>query len=129
MKAVYEILEQAGIALDGKALRGSCQPGEPNSLTYMVSAWATAARLVLGQRQVDEKSKQITAIPALLSLLALEGAIVTIDAIGCQTAIVEQIVEQGGEYVLPVKGNQGNLHQDVVDWFERAQEKRFRGEQ
>lgn len=129
LQAVYEILVQAGIAIDGKALRGSCQPGEPNSLIYMVSAWATEARLVLGQRKVDEKSNEITAIPELLSLLAIEGAIVTIDAIGCQTAIAQQIVEQGGDYVLPLKGNQGNLHQDVVDWFERAQEKRFRGEQ
>lgn len=129
LKAVYEILEQSGIAIDGKALRGSGQPGEPNSVIYMVSAWATEARLVLGQRKVDEKSNEITAIPELLSLLALEGAIVTIDAIGCQRAIAEQIVEQGGDYVLAVKRNQGNLHQDVVDWFERAQEKRFHREQ
>lgn len=71
----------------------------------------------------------ITAIPQLLSVLALEGAIVTIDAIGCQTAIAQQIVEQGGDYVLPVKGNQGNLHKDVMDWFERAEEQHFSGEQ
>jgi predicted transposase YbfD/YdcC len=128
LKAVYTILTQAGIAIDGKALRGSGQSGHPNSLIYMVSAWATEARLVLGQRKVDEKSNEITAIPKLLSLLALEGAIVTIDAIGCQTAIAEQIVAQGGDYVLPIKGNQGNLQKDVVDWFERAQEKHFNGE-
>lgn len=129
MNAVSGMLKQAGIAIDGKALRGSGHPGEPNSLTYMVSAWATEARLVLGQRKVDEKSNEITAIPELLSLLTLDGAIVTIDAIGCQTAIAQQIVEQGGDYVLPVKGNQGNLHKDVVDWFERAEAKRFSGEQ
>lgn len=129
LNTVSGMLKQAGIAIDGKALRGSCQPGEPTSLTYMVSAWATEARLVLGQRKVDEKSNEITAIPELLSLLTLDGAIVTIDAIGCQTAIAHQIVEQGGDYVLPVKGNQGNLHKDVVDWFERAQAKRFSGEQ
>jgi predicted transposase YbfD/YdcC len=128
LKAVYTILTQAGIAIDGKALRGSGQSGHPNSLIYMVSAWATEARLVLGQRKVDEKSNEITVIPELLSLLALEGAIVTIDAIGCQTAIAEQIVAQGGDYVLPIKGNQGNLQKDVVDWFERAQEKHFNGE-
>jgi len=128
LKAVYTILTQAGIAIDGKALRGSGQSGHPNSLIYMVSAWATEARLVLGQRKVDEKSNEITAIPELLSLLALEGAIVTIDAIGCQTAIAEQIVAQGGDYVLPIKGNQGNLQKDVVDWFERAEEKHFNGE-
>lgn len=72
------MLKQAGIAIDGKALRGSCHPGESNSLTYMVSAWATEARLVLGQRKVDEKSNEITAIPELLSLLTLDGAIVTV---------------------------------------------------
>ncbi len=129
LNAVSGMLKQAGIAIDGKALRGSCHPGEPNSLSYMVSAWATEARLVLGQRKVDEKSNEITAIPELLSLLTLDGAIVTIDAIGCQTAIAQQIVEQGGDYVLPVKGNQGNLHKDLVDWFERAEAKRFSGEQ
>lgn len=129
LNTVSGVLKQAGIAIDGKALRGSGHPGEPPSLIYMVSAWATEARLVLGQRKVDEKSNEITAIPELLSLLTLDGAIVTIDAIGCQTAIARQIVEQGGDYVLPVKGNQGNLHKDVVDWFERVQAKRFSGEQ
>lgn len=129
LQAVHTILEQAGIAIDGKVLRGSSQPGEPASMICMVSAWATSARLVLGQKKVDEKSNEITAIPQLLSVLALEGAIVTIDAIGCQRAIAQQIVEQGGDYVLPVKGNQGNLHKDVMDWFERAEEQHFRGEQ
>ena len=129
LNTVSGVLKQAGIAIDGKALRGSGHPGEPTSLIYMVSAWATEARLVLGQRKVNEKSNEITAIPELLSLLTLDSAIVTIDAIGCQTAIAQQIVEQGGDYVLPVKGNQGNLHKDLVDWFERVQAKRFGGEQ
>lgn len=68
LNTVSEMLKQAGIAIDGKALRGSCQPGEPTSLTYMVSAWATEARLVLEQRKVDEKSNEITAIPKVMLL-------------------------------------------------------------
>ncbi|NJL42963.1 MAG: ISAs1 family transposase [Pseudanabaena sp. SU_2_4] len=128
-KDVYTMLEQAGIAIDGKALRGSSKPDESNSTIYMVSAWATESRLVLGQVKVNEKSNEITAIPELLSLLDLKDAMVTIDAIGCQKTIAEQIVVQGGDYVLPVKGNQGNLHKDIMDWFERAEEKRFSGEQ
>jgi predicted transposase YbfD/YdcC len=129
LKTAYTLLEQAGIAIDGKALRGSCERDVPNSMIYMVSAWATEAKLVLGQLKVHEKSNEITAIPELLSQLALDGAIVTIDAIGCQTAIAEQIVVQGGDYVLPVKGNQGNLHEDLVDWFERVEASRFHGRQ
>jgi hypothetical protein len=94
LQAVYGILKQSGIAIDGKALRGSYERGEEKSMIYMVSAWATEANLVLGQRKVNEKSNEITAIPELLAILALEGAIVTIDAMGCQTAIAEQIVAQ-----------------------------------
>jgi predicted transposase YbfD/YdcC len=129
LKTGDAMLEKAGIAIDGKALRGSGERGEPNSMIYMVSAWATEAKLVLGQLKVHEKSNEITAIPQLLDLLDLEGAIVTMDAMGCQTTLAEQIVKQGGDYVLPVKGNQGNLHEDLVDWFERAQENRFHGHQ
>jgi len=79
----------------------------------MVSAWATTNSLVLGQVKTAEKSNEITAIPRLLSLLEIEGSIVTIDAMGCQTQIVEQIVEQKGEYCISLKGNQGTLHQEV----------------
>ena len=84
----------------------------------MVSAWGEANGLVLGQQKVDEKSNEITAIPLLLEALDLTGCIVTIDAMGCQTEIAEQIVDQeGGDYVLSLKGNQGQLHEDVKEMF------------
>ena len=79
----------------------------------MVSAWASTNRLVLGQEATEEKSNEITAIPKLLELLELKGCIVTIDAMGCQHAIAEQIVAQGGEYVLGLKGNQSHLQEAV----------------
>jgi predicted transposase YbfD/YdcC len=123
----YEITGGQVIALDGKALRGSFESGNKRSMIYMVSAWATESRLVLGQQKVHEKSNEITAIPELLRVLDLEGAVVTIDAMGCQTAIAEQIVSQKGDYVLALKGNQGNLHKDVVEQFEQARQEKFRG--
>ena len=83
----------------------------------MVSAWASANRLVLGQVKVAEKSNEITAIPELLSLLVLKGCIVTIDAMGCQTEIVRAIIDQEADDVISLKGNQGTLHQNVEDRF------------
>lgn len=84
----------------------------------MVSAWATANSVVLGQVKTEEKSNEITAIPELLKLLEIKGCIVTIDAMGCQKAIAEQIIKQKGDYVLGLKGNQGNLYEDVKLFFE-----------
>jgi predicted transposase YbfD/YdcC len=127
VQAVYQITSGQVIAIDGKTLRGSCERGNRRSLIHMVSAWATANRLVLGQRKVDEKSNEITAIPELLRLLDLDGATVTIDAMGCQTEIAAQIIQQKGNYVLALKGNQGHLHQDVMELFEQAREQRFQG--
>ena len=92
----------------------------------MVSAWASVNRLVLGQLKVEEKSNEITAIPELLKLLVLKGCIVTIDAMGCQTEIVNLIVEQEADYVISLKGNQGRLHQDVQEAFAYAEETHFR---
>lgn len=109
--------QQEVIALDGKAVRRSHDRCAGKSAIHMVSAWATGQRLVLAQTQVDEKSNEITALPVLLRQLALSGCIVTIDAMGCQTAIARQIVEQGGDYVLALKGNQGTLAQDVELMF------------
>ncbi|MEM1308137.1 MAG: ISAs1 family transposase [Cyanobacteria bacterium P01_H01_bin.153] len=90
------------------------------------NAWASENRLVFGQVKVDSKSNEITAIPKLLEVLDLKGCIVTIDAIGTQTAIAQQIVEQGADYILPLKGNQGNLHQDVEQLFDWAIQTQFR---
>jgi len=91
----------------------------------MVSAWAAANELVLAQVKVDDKSNEITAIPALLALLDITGCIVTIDAMGCQTKIARQIVDQGGDYLLAVKENQGNLYADIASFFDLAQQNGF----
>ncbi len=109
--------QQEVIALDGKMVCRSQDRRAGNSAMHRVSAWATGQRLVLAQTQVDEKSNEITALPVLLRQLALAGCIVTIDAMGCQTAIARQIVEQGGDYVLALKGNQGTLAADVELMF------------
>lgn len=101
------------IAIDGKTLRNSMNKVAGTSAIHMVSAFATDARLVLAQQKVDEKSNEITAIPKLLNLLDLKGQIITIDAMGTQKAIAKQIIDQGGDYVLALKGNQGTLDQDV----------------
>jgi predicted transposase YbfD/YdcC len=91
----------------------------------MVSAWGVANGLVLGQRKVDEKSNEITAIPQLLEALDLKGCIVTIDAMGCQRDIAQQIVDQEGDYLLSLKGNQGQLHEDVAGMFDYFEEIAF----
>src|SRR5215211_5219678 len=109
---VGEVGDQV-VAVDGKTLRGSHDRGRGKEALHLVSAWATASGLVLGQVATDAKSNEITAIPHLLRLLALEGATVTIDALGCQTAIAAQIVEQGADYVLALKDNHPALRERV----------------
>jgi predicted transposase YbfD/YdcC len=101
------------VAIDGKALRGSHDRRAGKAALHLVSAWATASGLVIGQVATDAKSNEITAMPVLLRLLALEGATVTIDAMGCQTAIAAQIVEQQADYVLALKDNHPALHERV----------------
>ncbi len=86
----------------------------------MVSAWSTANGVVLGQEKTAAKSNEITAIPELLNSLAIKGCIVTIDAMGCQKDIAEQIVKQKGDYLLALKGNQGNFHEEVVSFLKVA---------
>ena len=103
----------AVIAIDGKTLRRSYQKKGAKAPIHMVSAFAARQRLVLGQIKVADKSNEIVAIPALLAMLAIEGAIVTIDAMGCQRGIAEQILNKNADYVLALKGNQGTLHDDV----------------
>jgi predicted transposase YbfD/YdcC len=109
---VGEVGDQV-VAVDGKTLRGSHDRSAGKQALHLVSAWATASGLVLGQVATDAKSNEITAIPTLLRLLALEGATVTIDALGCQTAIATQIVEQGADYVLALKDNHPALRERV----------------
>lgn len=105
------------IAIDGKALRGSARSGRGLRALHQVSAYAAEYGLTLGQRACEEKSNEITAIEALLPALALEGAVVTIDAMGCQTAIAAQITAGGGDYVLAVKDNQPHLAEALRDFF------------
>ena len=105
------------IAIDGKTLRRSYDKDDPKAALHMISAWASQQRLVLAQHKVDGKSNEIRAIPALLEVLDVAGCIVTLDAMGTQTEIAEQICAQGGDYVLALKGNQGKLHQEVREYF------------
>lgn len=126
VSTIQKITQGQVVAVDGKRLRRSHDGRLGKAAIHMVSAWASANRLVLGQLKTDEKSNEITAIPQLLKLLALKGCIVTIDAMGCQTNIAQLIVEGKGDYVLALKGNQGTLHNDVQDLLAYAQEIDFR---
>jgi len=105
------------IAIDGKTLRGSFDKAASNNPLHLVSAWAAEARLTLGQVATDAKSNEITAIPELLQLLAIKGCIVTIDAMGCQTAIARQIQAQGGDYLLALKSNHKKASAAVKRYF------------
>jgi predicted transposase YbfD/YdcC len=120
VQAICDVLQGQVVAVDGKTVRRSHDRTIGKDAIHMVSAWATENQLVLAQTKVDDKSNEITAIPALLELLELSGCIVTIDAIGCQKEIAEQIVDQGAEYVLALKANQGRLYRDAQTLFEDA---------
>lgn len=112
--------EEEYIAVDGKTLRHSGDSSINQRPIHMVSAWATHNRLILAQLMVDQKSNEITAIPELLRALDLTNATVSIDAMGCQTAIAQQIVDQGGNYILRLKDNQPTLSSEVQDMFEQS---------
>src|SRR5262249_14006149 len=127
MHAVVGASDGKLIAIDGKTLRHSFDTANGKSALHLVSAWASANHLLLGQQAVTDKSNEITAIPALLKLLDLQGALVTIDAIGCQKRITEEIVAGGADYVLAVKDNQPTLHDDVRRVFLEALENDFKG--
>ncbi len=115
--SLHEVTAGQVVAIDGKTLRQSFDKAAGKSAIHMVSAWATANHISLGQVIVEEKSNEITAIPKLLELVEISGASVTIDAMGCQTEIAAKIVERKGDYVLAVKGNQPSLHAGVVEFF------------
>jgi predicted transposase YbfD/YdcC len=127
VKAVSQLTQGQVIAIDGKTLRRSHDRANGKSAIHLVSAWASANHLVLGQLKVDDKSNEITAIPELLEVLELSGCIITIDAMGCQKDIARQIVEQGADYVLALKKNQGKLYQEVTDTFESGLGSGFEG--
>lgn len=106
------------VALDGKALRRALDQGRP--VQYVVSAWALDNRLVLGQLKVAEKSNEITAVPKLLRALELAGCLVTLDAMGCQKPIAQEIIAADADYVLALKGNQGKAHEEVKTFLDEA---------
>jgi predicted transposase YbfD/YdcC len=127
MAELGERLGLRQIAIDGKTLRGSRDRAKGKVALRLISAWAVENHLTLGQEAVDPESNEITAIPKLLALLDLEGALVTIDAMGCQKEIAEQIVEQGGDYVLAVKENQPKLYAEIEQLDEAARANDYAG--
>jgi predicted transposase YbfD/YdcC len=127
MQALADTFGVKQIAIDGKTLRGSAAPAKGLGPLHIVSAWATENHLALGQVAVDGKSNEITAIPQLLELLDLHGALVTIDAMGCQKAIAQKIIDGGGDYVLTVKDNQEHLLADIRQTLIDACDKDFVG--
>ena len=126
VQSVHEITDGQVIAIDGKQMRGSKDGFLGKRAIYMVSAWVEANELVLGQRKVDEKSNEITAIPELLKILDVSGSIITIDAIGTQTKIAKAIIDGGADYLLSVKENQGHLYDDISWLFEYDQKREFK---
>ncbi|MEM9486598.1 MAG: ISAs1 family transposase [Cyanobacteria bacterium P01_F01_bin.116] len=127
VKSVAELSLGEVISLDGKSARHSYDTGTGKGAIHMVSAWASENQLVLGQVKVTDKSNEITAIPRLLNILDVSGCIVTIDAMGAQTEIAKQIIDQGADYVLSLKGNQGTLREDVEQLFDWACKTDFKG--
>lgn len=126
INTIAQLTEGEVIAIDGKSLRHSYDKGKNQGAIHMVSAWASQNSLVLGQVRVNEKSNEITAIPQLLKILEIQGCIVTIDAMGTQKEIAQEIIEGGGDYILSLKGNQGNIHQDVQQLFDWGLKTQFK---
>ncbi len=124
VNSISEVTKGQVIAIDGKTLCGAKSKGV-KSPVHMVSAWANENNLVLGQVRVDDKSKEITAIPELLNKLMIEGTIITIDAMGTQSDIVEKIIKNKADYILAVKENQKQLLEEIKDEFKFAKEIHF----
>jgi len=125
MQAVAEVVPTEVIALDGKTLRRSHDRYTGREAIHLISAWASRNQLVLAQERVDRKANEITALPHLLQVLALKGCLVSIDAIGCQREIAQQILDQGGDYVLALKENQPSLLEEVQTLFAQARDQVF----
>ncbi len=121
VQTVAQISEGRIISIDGKRM---CNSGEGGSkaIIHMVSAWSNANNMVLAQQKVNDKSNEITAIPALLQILDVKGCTITIDAMGCQQDIAATIIKKQADYILAVKGNQGHLHDDIKEAFEQEKE-------
>lgn len=125
VESVFRVTRGQVVAIDGKTLRGSHDGTIGKDAIHLVSAWASANGIVLGQRKTAAKSNEITAIPELLGLLNVSGCIVTIDALGCQTNIAQQIRDRQADYLLRVKDNQSHLKEDIVEWFRYGDEQGF----
>lgn len=123
-QSLRQAVAQEIVALDGKALRRALKRDE--SPKYVVSAWAESNNLVLGQLKVDQKSNEITAVPELLRVLELAGCIVTVDAMGCQKKIAQEIIEADADYVLALKGNQETVHAEVKSFLDATLEEKQR---
>ena len=118
VQTVFEVTKGQIIPIDGKTLRQSYDRKSGKSAIHMVSAWGSANGIVLGQIKTEEKSNEITAIPELLNILDMTGCIMTIDAMGCQKAITENIINNGADYVIAVKENQPTLYNEIVDYID-----------
>lgn len=127
LRSLKDLPECKQISIDGKAQKGTAKKGHAHSFVNIVSAWATTEGITLGQLKVDGKSNEITAVPKLLDMIDVEGAIVTLDAMGCQTSIAEKIADKRGEYALALKGNQGKLADEVENYFTQAERLEFEG--
>lgn len=117
--------EKDVISIDGKTVRRSRDDNNGKKAIHMVSAFSSRFGLVLGQQKCYEKSNEITAIPALLKMLLVKGAVITIDAMGCQKNIAKKIIKKGADYILAIKGNQANLYKEVIDIFEKVNTPEF----
>jgi predicted transposase YbfD/YdcC len=125
VKQVFTVTQGQVIAIDGKTVRRSHDKTNGKEAIHLVSAWASENGITLGQRKVEAKTNELTAIPELLELLHVSGCIVTIDALGCQKTIAQTIRDRKADYVLRVKANQQRLYEDVVDWFDYADQVQF----
>lgn len=125
VEGVFTVTRGQVVAIDGKTVRGSQDKGAGKNALHLVSAWASANGVLLGQRKVDAKSNEITAIPALVEPLYGAGCSVTIEAMGGQTAIAQTLIDRHADYVLALKGNQGHLYEDVQEWFAWAKQTHF----
>ena len=127
VNSITKKLELEVIAIDGKTMKQSYDRNQSQKPLHIVSAWSASHQLVLGQKKVNKKSNEVTAIPALLEMLEIEESIITIDALGCQKEIAALIIKKKGDYILALKGNQKLLHKDVKNWFELARKEEFAG--
>lgn len=125
MQDCHKFTDGEVVAIDGKTVRGSYNKSEERSAIHMVNAFATAQGLCLGQSKVNSKTNEITEIPKLLELLNISGCLVTIDVMGCQRKIAQKIVEKNADYLLAVKGNQGNLEQAIGEFYRLAMLQEF----